>query len=80
VLHHVFSKHEDKEFIILAIYVDIINISGTPKMTAETIITLKGVFKMKDVAAPSYSLGLQFDHLLDGVLISQSTYIKKIIK
>jgi hypothetical protein len=35
---------------------------------------------MKDIGMPSYCLGVQFDHLPHGILISQSTYTKKIIK
>lgn len=35
---------------------------------------------MKELGKPNYCLGIQFDHLPDGILISQSTYTKKIIK
>lgn len=68
-----FIKSVEDEFIIIAIYVDDINIFGTPSIIAETIQTLKSVFEMKDIGKPAYCLGIQFDYLPDGILIHQST-------
>lgn len=65
---------------ILALYVDDINIFGTPNLMANTIQTLKGVFQMKDLGEPNYCLRIQFEYVPNGILISQSTYMKKILK
>jgi hypothetical protein len=75
-----FMKQTNKEFVVIDIYVDDVNIFGTANLTAQVIETLKHNFEMKDIGMPSYCLGVQFDHLRHGILISQSTYTKKIIK
>lgn len=70
-----------KNIVILAIYVDGINIFGTVKLIAHTIQTLKGVFIMKDIGnIPNYCSDTQFKYLPNGILINQSTYTKKILK
>ncbi len=53
-----FIKRERTEFIIIAIYVDDINIIGTQRITEHTIATLKGIFQMKDIGKPTYCLGI----------------------
>jgi hypothetical protein len=73
-------KQTNKEFVVIDIYVDDINIFGTANLTAQIIETLKQSCEMKDIGMPSYCLGVQFDHLPRGIFISQSTYTKKIIK
>lgn len=71
-----FIKQDGNEFVIIAIYVDDINIFWTPTLTTETTEKLQIVFKMKDIRKPSFCLGLQFDYLPDGILLIQSTYTK----
>lgn len=75
-----FLKQAGQEFVIVAIYVDDINIFGTPTITQETINTLKRTFEMRDLGKPAYCLGIQFKHQQNGILIHQSTYTKKILK
>jgi hypothetical protein len=75
-----FIKHQGPEFVIVALYVDDINLFGTPALISETIKNLKGIFEMKDLGEPSFCLGLQFDYLPQGILINQATYTKRIIK
>jgi len=75
-----FIKHVDKEFVIIAIYVDDLTIFGTPTLTNQTTEQLRTLFEMKDIGKPTLCLGLQFDYLPHGILINQATYTKKIIK
>jgi ribonuclease HI len=76
----IFIKQNDTEFVILALYVDDVNLFGTPKLLRQTINTMKSIFEMKELGEPTYCLGLQFEYLQTGIFISQSTYTKKIIR
>ncbi|CAM6123709.1 unnamed protein product [Calypogeia fissa] len=76
----VFIKREGKELMIVAIYVDDLNMFGTNKIMLETIKLLKRSFEMRDMGKTTFCLGLQFEHLHDGVLLHQSTYTKRILK
>lgn len=53
-----FLKQLGSEFIILALYVDNINIFSIPSLATTTIETLKGVFEMKELGIPNYYLGI----------------------
>lgn len=75
-----FIKQEAQEFVIIAIYVDDLNIFGKPSLTPKTIQILKTTFKMHDLGPPNLCLGIQIDYLQNGVFISQSTYIQKILR
>ncbi len=75
----IFIKRQADEYIILAIYVDDINLFGTPKLIEKTTKTIQNVFEMKELGVPTYCLGLQFDYMKNGTFISQSTYTKKIL-
>ena len=58
----VFIKKSVKGFAILAVYVDDINLIGTPEQIDETINYLKKEFEMKDLGKTKYCLGLQIEH------------------
>jgi hypothetical protein len=75
-----FLKHKNDEFVIVAIYVDDINIFGTPDITEHTITLLKSSFEMKDLGNTQFCLGLQLDVLPTGILLHQMTYTEKILK
>lgn len=75
-----FIKQKGTEFIIIAIYVDDINLVGTKILLEHTITTLKTIFEMKDIGKPLFCLGIQFEHLPNGILIHQSTYTRKLLK
>jgi hypothetical protein len=75
-----FIKHHEREFIIVAIYVDDINIFGTPDITEKTITSLKSSFEMKDLGDTHFCLGLQLEILPTGILLHQTTYAEKILK
>lgn len=74
-----FIKHIGNEFIIIAIYVDDINIFGTPELTTMTIANLKAKFKTKDIVGQNYCLGIHIKILLRGIFIHQSTYTQKVL-
>ena len=61
-------------------YVDDINLIGTPEELTRTTNYLKKEFEMKDLGKTKCCLTLQVKHFLIGVLIHQLAYIKKILK
>jgi hypothetical protein len=75
-----FIKQDGKEFIIVAIYVDDLNLFGTDRIIQDTIRMLKKVFEMRDLGKTAFCLGLQFDYLSHGILLHQTTYTKRILK
>ncbi|GJU24120.1 copia protein [Tanacetum coccineum] len=67
-------------FVIIAVYVDDLNIISTNKEINEVIIHLKKEFEMKDLGKTKYCLGLQIEHMPNGILVHQSNYTKKVLK
>ncbi|XP_016566861.1 uncharacterized mitochondrial protein AtMg00810-like [Capsicum annuum] len=67
-------------FVRLAIYVDDINLIRTPEEFQKTIEYLKKEFEMKDLEKTKLYLGLQIEHLADGVFIYQTAYTQKVLK
>ena len=61
-------------------YVDDLNLVGTPEELTRTTNYLKKEFEMKDLGKTKFCLGLRIEHFPNGVLVHQSTYIKKILK
>jgi hypothetical protein len=76
----IFIKHQDDEMVIVAIYVDDLNIFGTSELVDKTIETLNKTFEMKDLGNTKFCLGLQLDTLPTGMLLHQTTYTEKILK
>jgi hypothetical protein len=54
-----FIKKTNFVFAIVAIYVDDMNLIGTPEEVQETTIPLKSEFKMKDLGRTNFCLGLE---------------------
>lgn len=54
----VFIKKTTSAFAIIAVYVDDLNIIGTPKEIQEAVDYLKREFEMKDLGQTKYYLGL----------------------
>jgi len=78
---HVFLwKSTGKEFAIIVVYVDDINIIGTPEELPKVIDCLKKKFEMKDLGKTKFCLGLQIEHLKGGILMHQEAYIAKVLK
>ena len=61
-------------------YVDDLNLIGTPEELIRTEKYLKQEFEMKDLGKTKFCLGLQIEHFPIGVLVHQSAYTKKILK
>ena len=76
----VFIKKSKTGFAIIAVYVDDLNLVGTPEELTNTAEYLKKEFEMKDLGKTKFCIGLQIEHFPNGVLVHQSTYIKKILK
>jgi hypothetical protein len=62
------------------VYVDDINIIGTPRELPKAINCLKKEFEMKDLGKTKLCLGLQIEHLNDGIFVHQGAYITKVLK
>ena len=77
---YVFIKKTKNGFAIIAVYVDDLNLIGTPEELIKIANYLKKEFEMKDLGKTRYCLGLQIEYCLNGVLIHQSSYTKNVLK
>ncbi|KAL5809036.1 hypothetical protein ACOSQ3_029727 [Xanthoceras sorbifolium] len=76
----VFIKKSESGFAIVAVYVDDMNLIGTPEELLKTAEYLKREFEMKDLGKTKYCLGLEIEHTPNGILVHQSAYVEKILK
>ena len=76
----VFIKKSLNGFCIFLVYVDDMNIIGTRKEIEEASSYLTTEFEMKDLGKTKYCLDLQIEHLLEGIFVHQSTYLKKVLE
>ena len=76
----VFIKKSEFGFAIVTVYVNDLNLVGTPEELTKTADYLKNEFEMKDLSKIKFCLDLQIEHLPDGILIHQSTYTEKVLK
>ncbi|KAK9169357.1 hypothetical protein Syun_001497 [Stephania yunnanensis] len=77
---YVFIKRSSTRFVIIAVYVDDLNIVGNHDDIVRTSEYLKKEFEMKELGKIRYCLSLQIEHFSSGVLVHQSNYIEKILK
>jgi len=75
-----FYKKYEKEFAIIVVYVDDINIIGTPEELPKAIDCLKKEFEVKDLGRTKFCLGLQIEHLNNGIFVHQEAYVAKVLK
>ena len=66
-----FIKKSKSGFAIVAVYVDDINIIGTPKKLTKTAEYLKKEFEVKDLGKTKLCLGLELKHKINGILVYQ---------
>jgi Reverse transcriptase (RNA-dependent DNA polymerase) len=71
----VFIKRSISSFTINVVYVDDLNIIGSPEEIEKTAKLLKNEFKMKDLGITKLCLGLQIEHFHNGIFVHQSNYI-----
>jgi ribonuclease HI len=76
----IFMKRSGKEFAIIVVYVDDINIIGTPEELPKAIDCLKKEFEMKDLGKTKFCLGLQIEYLNGGILVHKEAYTTKVLK
>nr|KYP58720.1 Retrovirus-related Pol polyprotein from transposon TNT 1-94 [Cajanus cajan] len=76
----IFIKRSENGFAIIVVYVDDINIIGTPEELSKAIDCLKKEFEMKDLGRTKFCLGLQVEYLENGILVHQEAYITKVLK
>ncbi|KAM2096627.1 hypothetical protein ACFX1R_020248 [Malus domestica] len=76
----VFIKKSYSGFAIVAVYVDDMNLIGTPGKLVRTVTHLKLEFQMKDLGKTRYRLGLEIEHRSDGILVHQSNYTHKVLR
>ena len=76
----VFIKKSETRFSIVAVYVDDINLIGTPEELAKTVEYLKKEFEVKDLGKTKLYLGLQLEHKVNGIIVHQSSYIERLLK
>ena len=71
----IFIKKIISGFVIIAVYVDDLNIIGTENEIHEATVYLKEEFEMKDLRKTKYCLGLQIEHMHNTIFVHQSNYI-----
>lgn len=76
----IFIRKSQKGFCIISVYVDDLNIIGYATDVEEASAYLKAEFEMKGLGKTRFCLGLQIEHLPEGILIHQSTYRKKVLE
>ena len=75
----VFIRQDKSGFVIIAIYVDDLNLVGTKAACIAATQLLTREFEMKLLRKTTFCIGLQVLHLKDGsVFLSQMTYISRI--
>ena len=75
----IFIKKSETEFVIIAVYVDNLNLVLPFKELTRIKNHLKKEFKMKDLGKTKFCFGLQIEYFPNVVLVHQSPYIKKIL-
>jgi len=58
----IFIRKSEIDFSILAIYVDDLNLIGTPEELTKTATYLKNKFEMNDLGKTKFCLGLNVEH------------------
>ena len=67
--------------MIIAVYVDDLNLVGTPDICSRAMSLLTTQFEMKLSGKTTLCLGLQVAHLPDGsIFLHQTTYIQNLLK
>ena len=72
-----YFNHADNVYLL--IWVDDLLISATTNTLNDVKQTLENKFKMKDLGKVSLFLGIEFEHEIDKMTLSQAKYINKIL-
>jgi hypothetical protein len=76
----VFIRKSQKGFCIVLVYVDDLNIIGYAEDIEEASAYLKTEFEMKDLGKTKFCLGLQIEHLLEGIFITSRPIVKRSLR
>jgi Reverse transcriptase (RNA-dependent DNA polymerase) len=76
----IFIKRSISSFIIIAVYVDDLNIIGSPEEIEKNAKLLNNEFEIKDLGVTKLCLGLQIENFHNDIFVHQSNYIQKILK
>ena len=76
----VFIKRFEYKFIIIAVYVDDLDIIEIPEELSKVVGLLKKEFEIKDLRKTKLCLDLQIEHLVNEIFVHQSNYIVKVLK
>ena len=68
----IFIKKSETGFAIIAVYVDDLNLVGTPEELTRTTNYLKKEFEMKDLGKTKFCLSLQIEYFPNEVLLHES--------
>ena len=73
----IFIKKSETGFAIITVYVDDLNLVGTPRELIRTTNYLKREFEMKDLGKTKFFLDLQIEHFPNGVLVHHQHTLRK---
>ena len=76
----IFTLYQNSEYLIVAVYVDDLNLIGSTSLCKHVESLLTAQFDMKLLGKTSYCLGLQIQHFSHGILLHQQAYTRKVLK
>nr|GEU56909.1 retrovirus-related Pol polyprotein from transposon TNT 1-94 [Tanacetum cinerariifolium] len=76
----IFIKRSGPEYVIIVVYVDDLNVIENPRELPEALEYLKKEFEMTYLGQTKFCLGLQIEHLKNGILVYRNAYIEKLLK
>ena len=77
----VYIKSTDNGYVIVCLYIDDMLIMGSnTQVINETKVMLKRNFDMKDMGLADVILGMKILRTSDGIILTQSHYVEKILK
>lgn len=77
----IFTQRNSTGFVIIAVYVDDLNLVGTTHIRQHVVSLFTKCFKMKLLGKTSYCLSLQVAYLPDGsILLHQTAYTQKLLE
>ena len=75
ICSHVFIKRYEFGFAIVIVYVNNVNLNGTPEKLTKTAKYLKKEFEIKDLGKTKFCLGLDIEYKTNEILVHKFAYI-----
>ena len=77
----VFVNRRGKQLVLIAIYVDDLNIFGTHEAVEKTVNLMKHKYKVKDYGRTPRCLGIELEHFEDGsVFLHMTSYTNRLLE